>query len=127
MKQIISALVVIGLVATVITLSLSELNQSITARNESRAAYMDAYGRAQAMIIASKGEAAKDFTMAAMPWAVLGIALICGVVGIALITRQPAHGGQALIERRIIYYLPQTDMMELPRRIELAEVEHARH
>lgn len=127
MKQVLFALTIIGLIAVVMTLSLSALNQSITARNDSRAAYMDAYGRAQAMIITAKGEASKDFTIAAMPWAVLGIALIAGAVGIALITRQPAHGGQALIERRIVYYLPQADMIELPRRIELAEVEHGRN
>lgn len=125
MKQFVSVLVIIGLVAVVITLSLSELNQSITARNDSRAAYMDAYGRAQAMIITAKGEASKDFTIAAMPWAVLGIALIAGTVGIALIVRTPTQTGQALIERRIVYLLPQSDAIELPRRI--AEVINERN
>lgn len=125
MKQFVSVLVIIGLVAVVITLSLSELNQSITARNDSRAAYMDAYGRAQAMIITAQASAQREFTIAAMPWAVLGIALIAGTVGIALIVRTPTQTGQALIERRIVYLLPQSDAIELPRRI--AEVINERN
>jgi hypothetical protein len=125
MKQTLFAIAIIGLIAVVITLSLSDLNQSIANRNDSRAEYMDAYGRAQAMIITAQSSAQREFTIAAMPWVVLGIALIAGAVGIALIVRTPTQTGQALIERRIVYYLPQSDVIDLPRRI--AEVINERH
>lgn len=126
MKQVLFAIAIIGLLAVVVTLSLTELNQSIANKNDSRAAYMDAYGRAQSMIITAQASASKDFTIAALPWAVLGIALIAGTVGIALIVRTPTQTGQALIERRIVYYLPQAEVIELPTR-RIAEVQHERH
>lgn len=125
MKQVLFAIAIIGLIAVVVTLSLTELNQSIANKNDSSAAYMDAYGRAQSMIITAQASAQRDFTIAALPWVVLGIALIAGTVGIALIVRTPTQTGQALIERRIVYLLPQSDAIELPRRI--AEVINERN
>lgn len=116
MKQVLFAIAIIGLIAVVVTLSLTELNQSIANKNDSSAAYMDAYGRAQSMIITAQASAQRDFTIAALPWVVLGIALIAGTVGIALIVRTPTQTGQALIERRIVYLLPQADVIELPTR-----------
>ncbi len=127
MRNTLFAMAIIGLLAVVVTLSLSELNQSIANRNDSRAAYMDAYGRAQSMIITAQASAQREFTIAAMPWVVLGIALIAGTVGIALIVRTPAPAGRELIERRIVYLL-QTgpDVIELPTR-RIAEVQRERN
>ena len=120
MNKIIVTLSAIVLAVVVITLAASDLNQSVANRNESRAAYMDAFGRAQAMIINAKGEAAKDFTIAALPWAVLGIALIAGTVSIVYLVHVPTPKQPGIIERQVVYYLQSgPEPIQLPRRIEV--------
>ena len=125
MKQLLTTLALVTLFAVAITLAASEFNQSTANKQNAQAAYMDAYGRAQAMIITAKGEAVRDFSIAALPWAVLGIALVAGTVAIIYLSKPTPQTGRELIERRIVYYLqPGPDVIELPK---IAEVRNEHH
>lgn len=129
MKNVILTLSAIVFAVVVITLAASELNQSVANRNNAQAAYIDAWGQAQAMIINAKGEAAKDFTLAALPWAVMAISAVFGTVAIIFLLKTPTvreRQIQQLPQPTIIYMTRANDNSLLPAPAELVEVEHER-
>ena len=116
MKQLLAGVMVVVLLVVAITLAFSTYNQSVADKTNSQAAYMDAWGRAQAMIITAKGESWKDFSTASLPWAVLGISVIFGTVAIIFLLKTNPPG-QPKIERQTVYYVGTQP----------AEVEHERN
>jgi hypothetical protein len=111
MRSITGFLMTLILAAIVGFIALGELNQSITERNNSQAAVMNA----QAVLVSAQAESRLNASQAALPFVVLGIGLtVAGAVIIAALVvaanrpDQPSQPAQAvrIIERQIILVLP---------------------
>lgn len=113
MKELGGFLALLILGAIVAMIALSELNESITEKNNSQAAVINA----QVGLVAAQGESRLNASQAALPFAVMGVGLAVGgaivVVALVVLSRPaPAQPPAPLlparvIERQIIWVVPE--------------------
>ena len=111
MKELGGFLALLILGAIVAMIALGELNESITEKNNSQAAVINA----QVGLVAAQGESRLNASQAALPFAVMGVGLVVAgiVVIVALaVASRPAQPPAPLlparvIERQIIWVVPE--------------------